>query len=39
VEKGGRVYPFAINLSLQKPEDAGKRVELGRACLEALEIL
>jgi beta-lactamase class D len=39
VEKSGRIYSFAINLSLQKPEDAGKRVELGRACLEALEIL
>jgi beta-lactamase class D len=39
VEKGGRIYSFAINLNLQKPEDAGKRVELGRACLEVLEIL
>jgi beta-lactamase class D len=39
VEKGGRIYSFAINLSLRKPEDAGKRVELGRACLEALDIL
>ena len=39
VEKNNRIYSFAINLNMQKPEDAGKRTEIGRACLEALEIL
>lgn len=36
VEKGGRVYAFALNMDIQTAGDAAKRVELGRASLKAL---
>jgi beta-lactamase class D len=36
VRKGERVYAFALNMDMAGPADAGKRVELGRACLRAL---
>lgn len=39
VEKGGHVYTFALNLDIAERSDASKRVQLGRASLEALGIL
>ncbi|HEX5364595.1 MAG TPA: class D beta-lactamase [Gallionella sp.] len=38
VQKEGRVYAFALNIDMQRASDAGKRAELGRACLKALGI-
>lgn len=39
VEKNNDIYAFAININIVNPEDASKRITLGRACLEALKIL
>lgn len=39
VEKSGRLYAFAINIDVRKPEDAEKRIELGKQSLKALGIL
>lgn len=39
VEKNSRFYAFALNMDIQKSSDASKRVEIGKACLNALEIL
>ena len=39
VQKGDRVYAFALNMDLQKASDAGKRAELGKACLKVLGLL
>lgn len=39
VNKGGRIYPFALNLEIQRDSDADKRVALGKASLKALGIL
>jgi beta-lactamase class D len=39
VEKEGRIYAFALNMDIQKPSDAAKRVPLGKACLKALMII
>lgn len=39
VQKGDLIYPFAMNIDMQKASDAGKRVELGKASLKALGIL
>jgi beta-lactamase class D len=39
VQKGGRVYAFALNMDMQTTADASKRVELGKASLKALGIL
>ncbi len=39
VDKEARVYAFALNMDIREPADAGKRVELGKACLKALGIL
>lgn len=39
VEKDDRVYAFALNIDIQQTSDASKRVELGRASLEALGVL
>ena len=40
VEKeDGRAYAFALNMDIQQASDASKRLELGRASLEALGIL
>lgn len=36
LEKDGRVYAFALNMDIRTAADAGRRVELGRACLKAL---
>lgn len=39
VTKGEDVYAFALNIDINDPSDAGKRVELGKACLVALGVL
>jgi len=39
VYKDSRVYAFALNIDIQQASDASKRVELGRASLEALGVL
>jgi beta-lactamase class D len=39
VQKGDLMYPFALNIDIQKAPDASKRVELGMASLKALGIL
>lgn len=39
VEKAGRIYVFALNIDTLKPEDAEKRIELGKQSLKALGIL
>lgn len=39
VRKDDHVYSFALNLDIRKPSDAKKRVELGKASLEALGVL
>jgi beta-lactamase class D len=39
VEKEGRLYAFALNMEVQTPEDAAKRVELGKASLKTLNLL
>jgi beta-lactamase class D len=39
VQKDGRLYPFALNIDIEKETDAGKRVELGKKSLKALAIL
>jgi beta-lactamase class D len=39
VERGGRVYPFALNLDLGGRADADLRLSLGRAALKATGVL
>ena len=39
VQKDDRVYAFALNIDIQQTSDAGKRIEIGRASLEALGVL
>lgn len=39
VKKGGDVYPFALNIDIRQASDASKRVELGKASLQALGLL
>ncbi|NOT53607.1 MAG: class D beta-lactamase, partial [Deltaproteobacteria bacterium] len=39
VQKGERVYAFALNLDIQTAADASKRIDLGKASLKALGIL
>lgn len=39
VQKGDSIYPFALNMDIQKASDASKRVEIGKASLKALGIL
>lgn len=39
VEKDDRVYAFALNIDIEEATDAGKRVELGKASLEALGVI
>ncbi len=39
VQKGERVYAFALNLDIQNAADASKRIELGKASLKALGVL
>ena len=39
VHRDSKVYPFALNIDVRQASDAGKRVELGRACLTSLGLL
>lgn len=39
VQKDDHVYAFALNIDIQKATDAGKRIEIGKASLEALGVL
>lgn len=39
VRKGDRIYTFALNIDMAGPEEFGKRVDVGRACLKALGLL
>lgn len=39
VEKGSHVYPFALNIDIRQASDASKRIELGKAGLQALGLL
>ena len=39
VEKGGRTYPFALNLDIRQRADGELRQQLGRAALELLGVL
>jgi len=36
VERDGSAYPFALNIDMNADDDAAKRIEIGRECLEAL---
>ena len=36
VERGGKAYPFALNIDLPSDADAAKRIPLGRECLRSL---
>ena len=39
VARGAQVYAFALNIDLQGPADAPRRVQLGRAALSALGLM
>lgn len=39
VEKGDRIYAFAINIDMPERVDVAKRMELGKACLKTLGVL
>lgn len=39
VEREGRVYTFALNVDMASDEDAAKRVPLGRALLDRLDVM
>jgi len=39
VEKGDRVYAFALNIDMLQSADATKRIDLGKASLKALGVL
>ena len=39
VQKDDLMYPFALNIDIQKASDASKRIELGQASLKALGFL
>lgn len=39
VKKDDHVYAFALNIDIQKATDADKRIEIGKASLEALGVL
>ena len=38
VEKGDRIYSFAINIDMPERVDVAKRMELGKACLKTLGV-
>jgi beta-lactamase class D len=38
VEEGEWLFPFALNLDIRAPEDAKKRIELGKAALRTLGV-
>ena len=39
VRKAGRIYTFALNIDIQDSGDASKRIGLGKASLEVLDVL
>jgi len=39
VERDDRIYAFALNMDIRQASDAGKRVDLGKASLAALDVL
>ncbi len=39
VEKGGRIYAFALNVDLGQEADTARRIGLGKACLKALGVI
>lgn len=39
LEKGGKVYPFALSIDINSRQDADKRVPLGRALLKKLDLI
>ncbi len=39
VERRGEIYTFALNLDIRTPDDAPRRIELGRAALRALDLI
>jgi beta-lactamase class D len=39
VEKGERIYAFALNTDIHDPRDIDNRVPLGMACLRRLGII
>ncbi len=39
VQKGDKLYSFALNIDIQQASDAAKRIELGKAGLKALGVL
>ena len=39
VQKGDKLYSFALNMDMQQASDAAKRVEVGNASLKALGVL
>jgi beta-lactamase class D len=39
LERGGRAYPFALNLDIRQPADGEQRQRLGRAALRQLGLL
>lgn len=36
VERGGKAFPFALNIDMPEKEDVAKRIPLGRECLKRL---
>lgn len=38
VQKGDRLYSFALNIDMPQATDAAKRIELGKAGLKALGV-
>lgn len=38
VTKQQRIYAFALNIDISTPEDAPKRIQIGKACLEKLRV-
>ncbi|MCC6698181.1 MAG: class D beta-lactamase [Candidatus Hydrogenedentes bacterium] len=39
VQRDRQIYSFALNMDLRDASEAGKRVEMGKACLKALGVL
>ena len=38
IEKDERIYTFALNIDIRRSSDAGRRIELGKASLEAVGV-
>src|SRR5690606_11029929 len=39
IEKDRRIYAFALNVDIDEPADAAKRIDLGKAALKALDVM